>query len=174
MKLMRGLGIIFDGALNVTAFLSGLLLIVLMLLVCMAVVLRYFFKSPLGWSTEVSQYIFVFMGNLVIAWVLRREKHVKVDVLVNSLNRKTQGLINIITSAAGTVTSFIITLFAVRVTWDLYRTSYFEPTILMIPKSIFIAVIAFGCLMLSIQFTRRTYDYMKSWSSQRHEEGDRS
>jgi TRAP-type C4-dicarboxylate transport system permease small subunit len=174
MKLMRRLGAIFDGALNITAFVSGLLLIILMLLVCIAVVLRYFFKSPLGWSTEVSQYIFVFMGNLVIAWVLRREKHVKVDVLVNSLNQNAQGLVNIITSAACTVTGFILTLFAVRVTLDLYRTHYFEPTILMLPKSIFIASIAFGCLMLSIQFMRRTYGYMKSWSSHRHEEDDRS
>lgn len=173
MKLMRGLGIIFDGALNATAFLSGVLLIALMLLVCVAVVLRYFFQSPIGWSTEVSQYIFVFMGNLVIAWVLRREKHVKVDVLVNSMNRKRQGLVNTITSAASTVTSFIVTLFAIRVTWDLYRTRYFEPTILMIPKSVFIAVIAFGCLMLSIQFARRTYGYMKSRSSQSNEEADR-
>ena len=173
MKLIKGLGIFFDGALNVTAFLSGALLIVLMLLVCIAVVFRYFFHSPIGWSTEVSQYLFVFMGNLVIAWVLRREKHVKVDVLVNSLSRKMQGLVNTITSAASTVTCLIITLFAIRVTWDLHRTSYFEPTILMIPKSIFIAVIAFGCLMLSIQFARRTYGYMRSWRSQPRGEGDR-
>lgn len=165
MKFIKMLGIVFDRALDAAAFLSGVSLLFLTLLVCVAVVFRYFFHSPFGWSTEISQYTFVLMGNLVIGWVLRREKHVKVDVFINSFDKRKQAIVNTITSAVSTMTCFIITIFAVRVTWDLYRSDYFEPTILMIPKFIFILVIAFGCFMLSVQFTRRTYAYLMTWRS---------
>jgi TRAP-type C4-dicarboxylate transport system permease small subunit len=157
VRFLKGLTGIFERMLNIAAFLSGALLIALMLLVCVAVVLRYFFHSPLGWSVEVSQYIFVFMGNLILAWVLWREKHVKVDILVDFLGEKSQAIVNSVTSALNTATCFILTFFAGRVTWDLYRTHYFEPTILMTPKWIFIAVITFGFFTLSVQFVRRTY-----------------
>ena len=165
MKFLKFLGVVFDWALDVSAFLSGMLLLFLTLLVCVAVALRYFFHNPIGWSTEISQYTFVFLGNLAIAWVLRREKHVKMDVLINSFEKRKRAIVDTITSALSTVTCFIITVFAVRVTWDLYRSDYFEPTILMIPKFIFISVIAFGFLMLSIQFMRRTYAYLMTWRS---------
>jgi TRAP-type C4-dicarboxylate transport system permease small subunit len=170
MKLMTRLGVIFDGILNATAFLAGILLIALMLLVTVAVGLRYFLHRPIGWSVEVSQYMMVCMGYIVIAWVLRRERHVKVDVLLNTFSQKTQALVNTTTSGACTLVSFIVALSAAGSTWDLYRTHYFTPTILMVPEFIFIAVIAFGCFLLSLQFARRTYAYSKSLKSQNAEE----
>ena len=169
MKLMNRLGVIFDGVLNATAFLSGILLIALMLLVTVAVSLRYFFHRPIGWSIEVSQYMMVYMGYIVVAWVLRRERHVKVDVLLSAFSQKTQALVNTITSAASTVVCLIVALIAAKVTRDLYQTHYFTPTILMMPQFIFIAVIAFGCFLLSIQFARRTYAYSKTLKSQNAE-----
>jgi len=160
---LQRLGGVFDRVLDGLAFLSGVLLIALMILVCVAVILRYFFHRPLGWSVEISQYMLVLMGYLVVAWVLRREKHVKVDVLVNVLSESRRALIHFITSTLNTAVCLIIAAAAFKSTWGLYKAGYFEPTILMIPKFIFIGIIAFGCTMLSIQFWRRTHDFYKKW-----------
>ena len=165
MKVMRRLGNIFDRAMGVMALLAGILLISEMLLINLAVAQRYFFHRPIGWAIEVSQYMMVFMGFLVFGWVLRREGHVKMDIFLTSFNRRTQALINTITSAINTVVAFILTFFTAKVTWDLYQIDYFTPTILMIPKSIFLSVIAFGCFMLSIQFVRRTLGFLEIWRS---------
>jgi TRAP-type C4-dicarboxylate transport system permease small subunit len=168
MKLIaRLMIIIFDGAMAVMAFLAGVLLVLTVILVTAAVVFRYFFHSPIGWSVEVTQYMLVFMGYLVVAWVLRREGHVKMDILLNAFSQTAQSLVNAITSAVGTVVCFIIALVGATVTRELYRTDYFEPTVLMVPKFIFLAAIALAFFMLSIQFARRTYGYLKKWGSQR-------
>jgi C4-dicarboxylate transporter DctQ subunit len=163
MKLIRALGVVFDGLMAVMAFVAGVLLICTMLLVTVAVVFRYFLHQPIGWSVEVSQYMLVFMGYLVIAWVLRRERHVKMDLLLSAFRERTQAMINSITSGIGVAVCAILAVFATTTTWDLYRTGYFEPTVLMVPKFIFLAVIALAFFMLSIQFTRRTYGYLKAW-----------
>jgi TRAP-type C4-dicarboxylate transport system permease small subunit len=47
---------------------------------------------------------------------------------------------------------------AIRVTWELYSSNYFTPTILMVPKFIFIAVIAFGFLNLFMQFLKMGFN----------------
>ncbi|PKN67895.1 MAG: hypothetical protein CVU57_01390 [Deltaproteobacteria bacterium HGW-Deltaproteobacteria-15] len=163
VKPLQILGGVFDRVLDGLAFLSGVLLIALMILVCAAVILRYFMNRPLGWSVEVSQYMLVAMGYLVVAWVLRREKHVKVDVLVDLLSESRRALIHFITSTLNTAVCLIIAAAAFKSTWDLYKAGYFEPTILMIPKFIFIGIIAFGCTILSIQFWRRTHGFYKKW-----------
>jgi TRAP-type C4-dicarboxylate transport system permease small subunit len=165
MKFIHRLGGLVGGIMNGMAFLSGVFLIMVMLIITIAVVCRYFLHHPLGWSIEVSQYLLVFLSYLSIAWVLRREGHVKIDIFLFMFSRKTQGLINTLTSACSILVSLIITIFAVKVTWDLYRADYFEPTILMVPKFIFIAVIALGFLMLTIQFSIRSYDFYKRWKS---------
>ena len=168
MKFLRRLGIIFDGAMEVMAYLAGSLLLCMMVLITVAVGLRYLFHRPIGWSIEISQYMLVFLGFLVIAWVLRREGHVKMDIIIHAFNQTTQALINSITSAVNTTASIILTFFAARVTWDLYQSDYFTPTILMVPKFIFIAVITLGLFTLSLQFIRRTYNSLKSWRSQQN------
>jgi len=168
MKFLRTLGIIFDGTMEVMAYLAGIFLVIVMLLITVAVGLRYLFHRPIGWSIEISQYMLVFMGFLVIAWVLRREEHVKMDIIIQAFNQTTQALINSITSAINTAASIILTFFAAKVTWDLYQSDYFTPTILMVPKCIFIAVITFGFFTLSIQFIRRTYNSVKGWRSQQN------
>lgn len=168
MKFARRFWAIFDIILNVMIFVAGVLLLLVVLLVSANVVLRYIFHRPLGCAIEISLYMLVFIAFLVIAWVLREEGHVKIDIVTLMFKESTRDLVNTITSALNTAISIIITLSAIKVTWDLYQSDYFTPTILMTPKWIFIAVIAFGFFMLSIQFMRRTSGYLKSWRSQHH------
>ena len=166
MRLIKRLGHVFDIALNAMAVLSGVLLLAIMILITLAVIARYFFHSPLGWTVETSQYMLIIITYLIIAWTLRKEGHVKMDLILVGFGQTGQALINTITSTICTVACFVVTIFAVKVTWELYETDYFTPTIMMIPKFIFIAVIAFGFFMLTIQFIRRTYGFWQLWRSQ--------
>ena len=166
MRFIKKLSSVFDIALNAMAVLSGLLLLAIMTLITLAVIARYFFHSPLGWTVETSQYMLIIITYLIIAWTLRREGHVKMDLILILFGKASQALIDTITSTISTVACGIMTVFAFRVTCELYRTDYFTPTIMMIPKFIFIAVIAFGFFMLTIQFIRRTCGYWELWRSQ--------
>ena len=45
-----------DFATNLTAVLSGILLTAMVLMVTVAVLLRYYFSLSVGWSTELAEY----------------------------------------------------------------------------------------------------------------------
>ena len=163
MKIMNRLNLFFDHLINLMAFLGGILLALVILVVTVAVVSRYFFNRPIGWSIEICEYALVCITFLIAAWVLRGEGHVRMDLVLNWLNPKAQAAMNSITSSVSTAVCLCLTLFGIKVSWDLFQNDYFTPTILMLPKFIFIAVMAFGCLVLSIQFMRRTCGYIRVW-----------
>lgn len=161
MKLLAKVTKIYDRTINITTLLAGILLIFLMLSVGLEVTLRYFFGRPTSWVVEIAGYILLYIPFLVAAWVLKREGHVKMDLVLNQLSPKTQSLVNAITSVIGAIICFVLTWFGIKAA--LYFIGYQTPTILMLPKSIIIAIIPVGSLLLFIQFLRRTYSYLGGW-----------
>jgi len=161
MKLLAKVTKIYDRIIDITTLLAGILVIFLMLSVGLEVTLRYFFGRPTSWVVEIAGYILLYIPFLVAAWVLKREGHVRMDLVLNQLSPKSRSLVDAITSVIGAIICFVLTWFGVKAA--LYFIGYQTPTILMMPKSIIIAIIPVGALLLFIQFLRRTYSYLGSW-----------
>jgi len=170
MKLIAKLTAIFDRTLDAMAILAGILLAFAVLSVSVAVATRYFLGYPIGWVIEISSYILLYITFLVAAWVLREEGHVAVDIVLERLRPRTRSLINIGTSTISAVVCFILTWYGIRVTWDLFQTSYFTPTELELPKWIINAIIFVGSFLLFIQFLRRSYGYLESRKAPQYKE----
>lgn len=64
-------GGLFTGAMTVT--------------VTLAVVLRYVFNRPIGWSEEISTYLMVWAAFLGAAYTLKEDAHIGVDLLLSRL-----------------------------------------------------------------------------------------
>jgi len=170
MKLVKKLTNFFDRTIGAMAILAGILLIFTMLSVSVAIASRYFLNRPMGWVIEISEYCLLYITFLVAAWVLKGEGHVKMDIILNRFNPRTQSLINVITSAISAIVCIILTWYGVKVTLELFQTGYFTPTILELPKFIIIAIIFVGSFLLLIQFLRRTHGYLASWGAWRDKE----
>ena len=170
MKLIRKLIDIFDRTIDLMAVLSGVLLIFSLLSVSTAIASRYFLNRPIGWVPEISEYILLSVAFLVAAWVLKGEGHVRMDLILQRLSPKTQLALDTVTSTISSVVCLIFTWYGLKVSWDLFQANYFTPTTLELPKFIFTAIIFLGCLLLSIQFLRRTYVYFASWKASRDKE----
>jgi len=151
---MKRLNCFFDRILNTMAIVAGALLAFSVLSVSLGVASRYFFNYPVGWITEICSYILLYVTFLAGAWVLREEGHVSIDVLINHFGRKTQSLINLLTSVLNAAVCLILTYYAGKVTLDLYKTDYFTPTELELPKWTINIVIVLGSASLFIQFIR--------------------
>jgi TRAP-type C4-dicarboxylate transport system permease small subunit len=95
---------LFDRIIDLLASLAGGLILFMMLSICIDVVLRYFLNRPLTWGVEISEYILLWSTLLSVAWVLKIEGHVKIDLVVNRLNPRNQCLVNTITSILGAIT----------------------------------------------------------------------
>jgi C4-dicarboxylate transporter DctQ subunit len=165
MKFLARLGRLFDYINIIMVVISAILLLGLTFIVGADITLRYLFNKPLGWVKEVSEYILVGLGFLVAAWILKDDAHVKMDLVLNKVRPRAQTMMNIITSIISTIIVLIMTWFALRVIVDFYRTKLVAPSVLEPPKWILLTPIFVGCLLLAIQFIRRTYAFMGKWKA---------
>ena len=165
MKFVAIVGRVFDYINIVMVVISAIMLLALTFIVGSDITLRYLFNRPLGWVKEVSEYILVGLGFLVAAWILKDDGHVRMDLVLNKVGSRVQTMMNIITSVISTIIVLTMTWFALRVIVDFYRTKLVAPSVLEPPKWILLTPIFVGCLLLAIQFIRRTYGFIGKWKT---------
>jgi len=164
MKLLKKMGMVYDRIIDAAALLAGMMVIFLMLSVSLEVALRYFWGRPTSWVGEIAGYILLYIPFLIAAWILKRDGHVKMDLLLDRLNPKMQCLLNVVTSVTSAVICLVLTWFGLRSSIYFHSLNYKTPTVLMLPKGLIIGIIFVGCFLLSIQFLRRAYGYWKDWT----------
>jgi C4-dicarboxylate transporter DctQ subunit len=158
---------IFDHTLRLMYIFAGVLLIFCMLSISIEVASRYLLDRPIGWVIEIVEYSLLYIGFLTAPWVLKHGRHVKMDLVLNQLGPRTQSTLDMIASMIGAIVCFILCWFGGRVTWDLFQTHYTTPTVLELPKYIFVAIISVGSMALFLQFLIRVFS-IQSQSKQDH------
>jgi len=163
---MKRLGASFDRLLTYFSVVGMSLIAGIMLLVVAKVAMRYFFNNPIVWVIDITEYAMLFITFLGTAWLLKKEGHVIMDLLLDRLNRKGRHMAIVITSVAAATTCFIITWYGVVVGLDWYNINYFYQGALDIPAFYLEAVIPVGMLLVAIQFMRRAYSNWKLMRAQ--------
>ena len=161
MKIVEKIFSIFDYLLDGMAFLAGTILVFIMLSVCVDVIMRYFFSNPLIWVTEITEALLLYITFLGTAWLLRKEGHVKVDIIYNLLSPRTQACFGVISSLIGIILSLSLIWYGFYVTWDYFQRGMYSPTAIEVPIAAVIIIIPIGSLMLLIQFLRRIWKYLE-------------
>ena len=154
MKFIKRAEKTFDRFLDILAVFSSILICFMLCIVCFEVVARYFFNSPTTWVIEISSIILLFTPFLVGGWVLRRDAHVKMEIVLDLFRPKTQVVLKTITSFLAAFACLILFFYGTKVALELYRTHYFTNTLLRLPKGPILAIIPFGFLLLFIQSLR--------------------
>ena len=144
--------------------LAGILLWGQMVIVNIEIVSRYFGR-PTTWVAEISSILILWIPFMIGGWVLRREAHVKMDLLIERLGPRSQALINFITSLIGVIVMLIVTVAGFLTT--LYWIGNKTPTMLMLPRSPIIGIIFVGSLLFTIQFLIRALENLKQWKTGR-------
>jgi len=142
--------------------LAGILLWGQMVIVNIEIFSRYFGR-PTTWVAEISSILILWIPFMIGGWVLRKEAHVKMDLLIEHLSPRSQALINFITSLIGVIVMFIVTVAGFLTT--LYWIGNKTPTMLMLPRSPIIAIIFVGSLLFTIQFFIRALENLNQWRS---------
>jgi len=166
-RRLRKMAVFFDSILKICAFLSGLLLIFTTLSVCIEVVMRYVFNQPLTWVDEITEYILLYITFLGTAWLLKKDEHVIIDLLLVRLREKSRVILGVVASALCILSCSALVWYGARVAWDHYQRGVYNPTLLEFPKGPIIAIIPVGSLLLLIQFLRRMVGYLNAWSELR-------
>jgi TRAP-type C4-dicarboxylate transport system permease small subunit len=164
MKAQRALLRTWDRLNEAIMVLAGILLWGQMAIVNIEIVSRYFGR-PTTWVAEISSILILWIPFMIGGWVLRKEAHVKMDLLIERLIPRSQALINFITSLIGVIVMFIVTVAGFLTT--LYWIGNKTPTMLMLPRSPIIGIIFVGSLLFTIQFLIRALENLKQWKTGR-------
>lgn len=163
MQFQKKVTAIFDSTLNILFLLSTLIFILISLTILTEVVLRTFFARPIIGTVEVTGYCLVYVTFLGSAWLLRKEGHVKMELVLSRLKPETQTLLNIITSILGAIICLVVTWYGTKVTWYSYQTNYLNISELEVPIFPIVLVVPVASFLLFIQFLRRANGYLKLW-----------
>jgi TRAP-type C4-dicarboxylate transport system permease small subunit len=167
MTILQRAGRILDIILIGVTWFSGMLMIFSLVSVCIDVVMRYFFNSPSGWILQISEYILLYIPFLTAAFVLKEEGHIKVDIILNFINERTEAILNTVTSILGAGVLFILTYYGTIVTYDFYVRKVPTLKYLKIPEFLVIMVIPVGCFLFALQFIRRANKYYQRYKAER-------
>jgi C4-dicarboxylate transporter DctQ subunit len=157
---------LFDLILDASAYFSGAFLVFVMLAITFDVTRRKFFGLSSIWVVEIAEYCLLWVTLLAAPWVLKRNAHVRMDLLIGRLCPRNQALLNIITSALALACLVVIEWYSIVVTWDHYKIGYFTPTPLRLPQWIIMTVLPIGIFLLSVQFIRRIWGFRNDLKGQ--------
>lgn len=158
---MKALGRIFDIITNTLAFISGLILVSMMLMTVIKVALRVILNHGILGVDQISGIMMVYMTFLGAAWVLRKDGHVTVDLIVSSVPPKVSRVMHVVSSLIGSAVCFAITYYGTNAVLLSLRRGVMVAAELEIPRAVNLVVIPLGCFLLGIEFLRRAGRYYR-------------
>jgi len=161
MKLIKKLGSFLDRTIEVLGIVGILALVGLLVLTNKEIVGRYFLNRPAAWSLEIIEYGLLYLTFLGAAWLLKNEEHIVMDIVYDQLRPSVKVWVNIITSAMATIGCMIVTYYGVKACWGFHLTGQYFAAYLEPPKWLIVGIVPLGTLLLSLQFLRRTYGFIK-------------
>jgi TRAP-type C4-dicarboxylate transport system permease small subunit len=148
---------VFDLILNAGAVLAAVLLIGVMLATTVKVIFRYGLREGLLGVDQISGTMLLYITFLGAAWVLRREEHVTIDLLVSALRPRIQRHLHVISSILGAFICLCLALFGTLEVITSLQKGIRIPAEIEMPRAVNLAVIPLGSLCLGLQFVRRAW-----------------
>ena len=155
MRIVRLLDKVLQGVTNFNVFIeiiAELGACVLAIVVIWGVTLTYIFGKSDIFSVEISEYLLVFICFASIAYGLKKDQHVKVEVFINKLSPRARLVVDIITSLLSLIFCIIVTWKASMVTLLNYKRGFSSSSLVNFPMWIPYLIITFGFFLLTLQY----------------------
>ncbi len=146
---------VFDLIVDGGAILAAVLMVAVMLTTTIKVVFRYGLREGLIGIDQISGTMLLYITFLGAAWVLRREEHVTLDLLVGRIGPEVRRQLLIWGSVVGALVCLAVSGFGAFETVTSWQRGIRIPAELEIPRAINLVAIPVGCLFLGLQFARR-------------------
>lgn len=143
------------------AVVSGVLLCTLVLTISLSVLLRYYFHFSVGWVTEVEEYFLFLAVMLGTPWVLKHDKHVTVDALLNSLSPEKRRKLSIVTNILGALIGILLLYYSALTAYENFVTGALLVKIMPVPKYLPLMFIPLSCVFFSLQFLFKAWDGLR-------------
>lgn len=140
----------------VCATLAGIVLLFITFSIFVDVFLRYVFGKPTIWITEVSTYLFLYVIYLGTAYALQQDMHIKVTFLLDFFSKRTQRIMDLITSILAIVFTAVLLWQTSLMTWSAIKGKWTSPTALNAPYMYIYIIMVIGSFLLLLSFVCTT------------------
>ena len=156
---MKKLGAMFDGLINICFGIACAVVFFQTLATCVNTLSRYFLNMPILGIESFSEWGLLYIAFLGAAYLLKKEKHITVDILLGKMSARSEGYLMAVTSFVSMIVFLIIMWEGWAVTWEFWINHYDDMNKLTgFPKATILVIIPFCSLLFAIQFGRRAYN----------------
>lgn len=146
-----------DRIIDAGAFLAAALLIAVMLATTIKVVFRYGLREGLIGVDQISGTMLLYIAFLGAAWVLRRDEHVTLDIVLNWVGPTVRRRMLIASSVLGGLICLTLAVAGTVEVISSLQRGIKIPSELEMPRAVNLVVIPIGCFFLGLQFLRRAW-----------------
>jgi TRAP-type C4-dicarboxylate transport system permease small subunit len=132
-----------------------LLLIFIVLIITYTIGARYMALPVPVWVVQFTEYALLWITFLGAAWLLRKDMHVKIDLLTGLLNPRGQRIMRIVHSAMGIIVSAVIAWYSSGLVWNFFQRGVIHIRAVDMPKFAVLLVIPLGFVLLLLEFVRQ-------------------
>lgn len=153
--MVKALAKLYDRLLTGLAFLGGALMIGMALWVTYEVLMRYLVRRPTIWAVDLSEYAMVWAVFLAGPWLLRHDRHVNIEVVVERLGPRGRQVLGVVTSIVGALVCAVLGWQGLVTVADLWTRGVVFAKEWAVVQYPFYLVIPFGSALLVVEFLRR-------------------
>jgi TRAP-type C4-dicarboxylate transport system permease small subunit len=136
------------------AVLAGLLLLFMTFSISYSIFTRALsLRSPV-WTVQFNEYSLLWVTFLGSAWVLRRRKHVAVDVITSRLGPSGKRIAEVVHSLLGIGVCGVLCWTTALMTLNLFQRGVTDVQAVDMPKYLVLMIIPAGFLVITAQFFR--------------------
>ena len=137
---------------ELSGYVSGVLILASMLIICYGVVLRYVLGASTVWQTELAVYFLMFAAFVGGAYGLKHGDHVKLDVVVNRLPGRVRLFTNFVAAVLGFLFIAVIGVLSFELWWDAVQTGRRSSTAWNIPLAYPYFMLPLGMTLMALQY----------------------
>jgi TRAP-type C4-dicarboxylate transport system permease small subunit len=106
-------------------------LVVMMLLTCLDIFMRYFFSSPIIGTYDLVSLLGAVLASFAMPYTMLKKGHVAVEILIQSLSKGKQLLIETLTHLLGISLFLVLVWQAINLSKDMKAAGEVTPTLLL-------------------------------------------
>jgi len=106
MKSHAKISSILDRIINILAVFGGALIAYLVVSVTITIIMRGL-RVGAVWMFEITEYCILWLTFLAAPWVLKHEAHIRMTLIVDTLNIRTQTILQIVNSIIGALIALL-------------------------------------------------------------------
>lgn len=151
----------FDNVILYLCYLGAVVLVLIAVFISLDVILRNTLNTPLMWVFEGTEYALLFVTFLSTAYVLKKEGHVKLDLVLNAMGGKLRAGFSAFISLVMAVVCLVISWSSIQYTIYLFQNDVTIIKYYTIPQCTIYFIIPIGFILLFIQSLKRAYNYLR-------------